>query len=573
MATSQEATSQQSSNHGNARDHWLEAHGDTAAMLLVLIGFFARLWTASGIFLNPDEALHFRLANQTSWWHAYQQSLTAAHPPLLILLLYFWRALGTSELWLRIPSVIAGTVFCWVFFKWVSSVAGKLAGLLSLILVALLPPVILLSAEIRQYALLLVFLMGALYLMERAFAENSGGLMCAATICLYLGMLTHYSGFLFAGALGVYALLRIFVPAPRPHAWVIAVWAAGQIGALALVAFLYKTHLSKLGAGQSRTVMQGWMSEYYLHNSYFERGRDNPFLFVAGHSFGVFQFIFGQFAIGDLAGLLFLVALAMLLWGKLHSVELRTPRRLGIFFVMCFVMLAGASLAHVYPYGGTRQVALLVIPAAMGVGLGLAWATRWRWTRATVIAMVAVVLCIAFGKPRPPAMNRGDQSTKNVAAALEFMRENAAGQPIFVDYQTDLMLGHYLCGEKPIPFSDAPDRFEEFSCGGHRVICADYKTAWMFSADNFVYEWQQLLQSYGLKPGETVWIFQSGWGINLPVWLQESYAEFRGLPYQQFGRNIKIFKLTVGQPMPPANVPTPTGFTSPAVSGKDSRIP
>src|ERR1051326_2908623 len=79
--------------------------------LLVVIGFLLRLWHASGTYLNPDEALHFFVANKTSWWLTYRASLTVSHPPLLIFLLRVWRTLGTSELMLRLPSMIAGLAF------------------------------------------------------------------------------------------------------------------------------------------------------------------------------------------------------------------------------------------------------------------------------------------------------------------------------------------------------------------------------------------------------------------------------------------------------------------------------
>ncbi|MGC2730755.1 MAG: hypothetical protein WA254_16300 [Candidatus Sulfotelmatobacter sp.] len=79
-------------------NHWSQRRADAAALFITLLGLLARLWAAHGTFLNPDEALHFRLANQTSLALAYKASLTAAHPPLLIVLLYYWRALGTSEL-------------------------------------------------------------------------------------------------------------------------------------------------------------------------------------------------------------------------------------------------------------------------------------------------------------------------------------------------------------------------------------------------------------------------------------------------------------------------------------------
>src|ERR1700758_2864111 len=99
-----------------------------AALAVTLLGFLARLWTASGTFLNSDEALHFRLANQPSLALAYKESLTAFHPPLLTLLLYFWRALGTAELWLRLPLVLASVAFCWMFYKWLTNAAGHLAA-------------------------------------------------------------------------------------------------------------------------------------------------------------------------------------------------------------------------------------------------------------------------------------------------------------------------------------------------------------------------------------------------------------------------------------------------------------
>jgi hypothetical protein len=43
-----------------------------------------------------------------------------------------------------------------------------------------------------------------------------------------------------------------------------------------------------------------------------------------------------------------------------------------------------------------------------------------------------------------------------------------------------------------------------------------------------------------------------GWGIFLPEDLRKHFAEFRDLHFDSFGNNIKIFKMTVGQPMPAA---------------------
>lgn len=533
------------------RNQSLHGLADAAAAFIALLAFMARLFTASGTFLNPDEALHFRLANQASLALAYKASLTAAHPPLFVVLLYYWRALGTSELWLRLPSVLAGTVFCWMFYKWLSKATGNLAALIGLLFVAFLRPIVELSAEVRQYALLLAFLTSALYFLDEAFAKNSPARMAAFSVCLYLAMLFHYSAFLFAAALGVYALFIIF--AERPPFRLAAVWAIGQLGGIALAAILYKTHLSKLGAGDSRPATQGWMSDLYLQRSYFDRAHDNPVTFLVGHSFGVFQYFFGQLAVGVVMGVVFLLGVAILLRGTSFSVDRASSRRLGIFLVVPFVVAGGISLAHLYPYGGVRHVAFLIMPAVAGVSVAIAWLASNGWDRAITIAVLVILICIVFGKPRQPRMERADQSRKHMADAVNFIGGNIKPSDlIFTDYQSDLILGHYLCQQRPIFWEVTPANFEQFSCAGHRIVASDFRAAWMFGADNFPREWQRALQSYNLKPGETVWIVQTGWGIDLPEDLQRHYAEFRGLNFESFGRNIQIFKMTVGQPMPTA---------------------
>jgi hypothetical protein len=150
-------------------------------------------------------------------------------------------------------------------------------------------------------------------------------------------------------------------------------------------------------------------------------------------------------------------------------------------------------------------------------------------------------------------MDRPDQSRTNMTNAMDFVTKNInPSDIIFTDYQSDLILGHYLCRQRPISFDVAPANFEQFHCEGYRIASADYKTAWMFWAHNFPKAWQRLAQAYNLKPGDTVWIVQMGWGIYLPEDLRKHFAEFRDLRFDSFGNNIKIFKMTVGQPMPAA---------------------
>jgi len=143
------------------------------AIAIVSPGSVARIVLARKTFLNPDEVLHYLMINEPSLRLAYKASLTNAHPPLIYLLLYICHLLGRPELILRLPLVLAGTAFCWFAFKWVQALFGEAASLIALIVVAFSPTLIALSAEVREYALLLFCVTAALYFLERAFDEKS----------------------------------------------------------------------------------------------------------------------------------------------------------------------------------------------------------------------------------------------------------------------------------------------------------------------------------------------------------------------------------------------------------------
>jgi hypothetical protein len=452
---------------------------------------------------------------------------------------------------LRMPSILAGTLFCWAFYKWLARATNPLTGFLGLLLVAFLPPVVALSAEVRQYALLLGFLAGALYFQDCALDEDSARAMLISLASLYLALSSHYSGFFFAAVLAAYAVLKFSVRQTRRSIFV--TWLAGQLGALALAVFFYKTHISRLGSGDSRQVLQGWMSDFFLSRSYFEAGRDNLLLFVVGHTFGVFQFIFGQLAAGDIAGLLFLAGVVLLF--RAGASDKRSQSALGIFLLLLFMLAYGLSLFHLYPYGGTRHVAFLVIPAIAGVSVAVAAIAAQRWSRGITLTLILIFFCVVFGRPRLPRMERADQSTRKMSAAIDFVNQHAAPTDfIFTDYQTDLILGHYLCSQQPISFAPAPHGFEQFQCATHRVVSADYKNAWVFSGENFLAQWQRFVQAYALHPGEEVWVVQMGWAIGLPEDLKQKFTQFRGLSYESFGQNIKMFKLIVCEPPPATKI-------------------
>ena len=221
---------------------------------LLAAGFLVRLWHATGTYLNPDEALHFFVANKVTWWETYRASLNVSHPPLLIFLLRVWRVLGTSELMLRMPSILAGTLFCWFAYRWLRMLFDGPVVWIAFTFIVFLPSSIDLSTEVRQYALLLAFAMGSAYFLERALQENSALAMLASGGFLSLAILSHFSAFLFAGVLGMYAILRMVES--RTRLKVLAAWELGQVVALGICYFLYVTQISRLGQAYGGTPAQ-----------------------------------------------------------------------------------------------------------------------------------------------------------------------------------------------------------------------------------------------------------------------------------------------------------------------------
>ena len=542
----------------NRYDLWLSEHSGLLPRIVLGLGFLARVWAASGTFLNADEAQHFLVSNRPSLAMAYKSSLTLAHPPLLIVVLYFWRTFGTSEFALRMLSVCAGILFCWTFYKWVASVLDESVALISLIFVCLLPPLISLSAQVRQYSLLLLFAALTLYLFKKSLAEKSPVWMAIASVCLWLALLSHYSAVFFATAFGVYALLRFL--SSRMPAKILTVWALGQLGALAILSFLYREQISKLkGSSMAGEAAEGW-----LRRSYFHPGEDHLLLFIFGRTFGVFQFIFGHLAIGDVMGLLFIAGIVLLFRRKSKTnsssqSEIR-PRnwQLAILFILPFVLNCAAALLGVYPFGGTRHSSVLMLFAIPAISFSWLALFRQRVVLCVAAALITVAVCTAFGKPHEPNMPRADQNHAHMDEAIAFIQQQIPqSTPIFVDVQTRLLLNYYLCRDQQTLAESPKQDFDVQDCGGYQLITANL---WLFNPDTFPNLWNQMIQTYGLKPGDTVWIVQAGWSVGLGPKLKATVPEDKDLSIESFGRNIQIFKLTAGQPRAfsiPEHAPSP----------------
>lgn len=518
------------------------------ACALVAAGFLVRIFRASGTYLNPDEAMHLSAASQPTWWLAYKASLTLAHPPLLVFLLHFWRRLGSSELIFRMPLILAGTAACWLAYRWLARLSGEGVSAAVLVFMLFLPSPVELSTEIRQYALLLAFEVGAAYLLEVALAENSVSAMLGSGLCLSLALASHYSAFLVALVLGTYAVIRMLHQHPPMR--VFAAWEIGQIAAFALCYFLYVTHLAQLGRNFGGVnAFEGFMGSEYLGHSYFVPGKTNPWVFALARTGGVFQYLFGQFAVGDLAYVAFLIGVVLVFrqWRR----GIRGPGELAWLLVFPFAAGCAAALARAYPYGGTRHSFFLLPFALCGVAIAILAAVKGRIAGGILTALVVALICNLIPSVRSPHISAENQRKRHMYDAIDFLRHIEPGAPIFVDDETRFMLENYLC-PLPVALDQGVEGFVSFDCGGHRVIVA---RQFIFSPRSFCDAWRLMLSRYRLLPGSKVWVAQMGWSPYLAVGLSR-FPELQLEPHY-FGENLQVFELTAGQKMPaPERLPT-----------------
>jgi len=519
------------------------ANADVVSALVVAAGFLLRLRLASRTFLNADEALHFMAANQPSWKLTYHASLTISHPPLLIFVLHLWRLLGTSELLLRLPCVLAGAAFCWIFYKWVSALFGAPTGLIATIFAAFAPPIISLSAEVRQYAFLLFFATCALYLLERSLAEDSPLKMLGASLCLSLAILSHYSAVLLAPSLAVYVILRLIARPSSPG--VIATWLAGQSLALGVCLLLYFTYLAAFG----QRISHNWM-EVYLPNSYFDPTKHNALAFILERTISVFQFSRGQPALGDLMFLILLIGVVVALRRRDPLTSHTSSLQLAVLFLLPFGITCAAALLGRYPYGGTRHCVFLTIFVFAAISVALHRLTlRSPWAGAA-LALAVMIAANIFAAHRFPYIASEDQKLAHMHDAIAFIREQVpTSDLLFADSQTSLLLGHYLCAQQPFFIDVWTTGLKNLSCADHHIVATDGRV-FVFHSNNFPAAWHDFVRANGLKPGDSVWVVQAGWVWQQPLAMQLRQPHPELTQPHSFGHNITIFQLSVGELQP-----------------------
>jgi len=527
-------------------DDWLGDHVEVVALVMLALGCALRLVKAANGFLNPDEALHYLIAHQTSLARVYQSSLTNAHPFLFFVLLHVWLMLGSSELALRLVSVLAGTAAGWFGFKWLTCRFDKSTGLGGLVLLAFDPVLVSLSAQVRQYALLLLFMAVALYTLQRALQEGSCWMLSWFTLALLAANVTQYSAIWFTIAVGLYGVAEVI--RRRQSARWFLLWAGGQLAVVALLVFQYRTHIGPMrGSAVERFAREGWLQSYY-----FQPGRDRfgPFLeFAAGK---LFTYLFASLTAGAVAMVLFAAGVALMLTrGCSRSGRTTGPAcapgkeewSFGMLLLAGFGANVAAAIAGVYPFGGSRHSVFLILFAVAGISYLLGRLAGRRLHLVVLGALLAVPLW-QCGTALDEKWSYPDQGRQLMVAAVRYVRDSIPGGSLMlVDYETSELLGYYLGRNQPTTrFSTLDDGFLELPYGGYRVVSS---ARWSLSPDVFRSELRAFRHQFVLDDTTWVWVADGCWGrgTTLDAALVAANPRYEIGSRRNFGRNLAVFQV------------------------------
>jgi len=179
-----------------------------SVVLVVMAGVFARCWQIHWNF-DMDEVFSIRLATAPFSEMIAGAMSDTPHPPLHILLLYFWSNLfGGSEVAARALSVACSLVFLLVSWQLMRRWLAHWPALGGLALLAFSPLLVLYGQQARPYALIAMLasinLLAFLRFLD-APEPRRGGLTWGITSALLL--YAQYMGVLFIGVCALYGLI------------------------------------------------------------------------------------------------------------------------------------------------------------------------------------------------------------------------------------------------------------------------------------------------------------------------------------------------------------------------------
>jgi mannosyltransferase len=229
-----------------------------AVLVIVLVGAFLRLYHIGAQSLGADDTWSVWVS-KLSLHDIVQTTSTDVHPPLYYFLLHYWMAyFGTSELAVKLPSIVFGVLSIIVVYALGRQLFDERAGLLAAFILAVSSFNIRYSQEVRMYSLLVLLGLLSMYFFIRLSRRSTpltwAGYVISTTLLLY----THAYGLFLLIAQNLYVVSLLVVSRKDAFWW--RRWLVLELVVIVLFAPWVPVLIHQTGATSSGQQASFWLA-------------------------------------------------------------------------------------------------------------------------------------------------------------------------------------------------------------------------------------------------------------------------------------------------------------------------
>jgi len=379
--------------------------------------------------VNPDEGIYYQTATRDTLAEVLRATVPHTHPPLYYVIVWLVTHLSTDILWMRMPSVIFGSLLPLGAYLLSRQVFGRAAAIACGLLIAVSPGLIILSQTIRPYSLyhLLVSatLLGIVTFMRHP-ADKSGYAFFGWSLALLL--LVHYGGVLILLSTILLMLGAWTFSAAHRAQWKLALWSLRAPG----ISFLFVCAIN----------LQFALSEGIVRNLQVSQWRLPLYISSLGsflkNLYGAIGYIFAD----ELAP----VVVCLILVGFLVLLKEQQWDLVG-FFVCSLLVAALMSHLRLYPFGGSRHNAYLALLFVLPIGAAIDFVSRSTRGMQIFFSLPLIALLV-MGSRRafPPSLTASNYVThspqleqvvlqSDLARVLRALQTDNTESPVFITQQ------------------------------------------------------------------------------------------------------------------------------------------
>ena len=437
-------------------------------LIVTAVALLTRLVLLEAHSLWLDEAISLETAARNSpadlWSFLRRWDM---HPPLYYQLLDIWTTfLGTSLTALRVPSALAGTLTVPIYYVAVMQLSRRRTAFVAALLLALAPMQVEIGQEARMYALLTLWVCGALVcmvnLLRREAMDSARGFWLGLAVCLAGASYTHNTGGPFLAVALTLPVLAWRWMARRGHAFpqYPALNARGftfnWVTALGLAFLMWLPWAPAFGAQSARIVGEFWIQPLTVET-------------VAWTYLRLTGFNWLDAPVLQLAGFGFLLGLAGLGVWHLRRSPVIGFLLLGLFLVPPLMASAAEIVKPIWHIRSLNWIHLpLLMTAAVGIcGLkagpgvrpepGNAWQRLSYRLKAPLQIAAILLLCAGQVAALAGYYRDGEREGWRDAAALIASRAGEGGAVLFHANWAQLPFAyHYATVEEYADVEGAP---------------------------------------------------------------------------------------------------------------------